>query len=168
MTTLLTDLHVCTFELRKNTRAHQWTADPVPLVKGLAQSWHMEKSCDHWASQDFPGLVAPQLLHRTHLVQIWKEKAYEQDDCGRNIKALLWKSVTGVKVEFFYRRCLWEVQQIQVAQSSNNKCANKRRWEKGGQKYVWTWCLCLVRQVRGQNWCVMTEWCWSVPRLCSS
>lgn len=47
---------------------------PLPLANSLAQSWHMEKSCDHWASQDFPGFVAPQLLQQTHFVQTWKEK----------------------------------------------------------------------------------------------
>lgn len=44
----------------------------LPLAKSLAQSWHSEKSWDHCASHPLPGVVDPQLLQRTHLVQIWK------------------------------------------------------------------------------------------------
>lgn len=47
----------------------------VPFAKSLAQSWHREKSWDHCASHPLPGVVDPQLLQRTHLVQIWNGRA---------------------------------------------------------------------------------------------
>lgn len=62
-----------------------WAERPSPLANSLAQSWHMEKSCDHWASQDFPGFVAPQLLQQTHFVQTWQEN----DRCAKSTH--VWK-----------------------------------------------------------------------------
>lgn len=83
----------------------------LPLANSLAQSWHMEKSCDHWASQDFPGFVAPQLLQQTHFVQTWEEKWRKRRSAGqcsgssvRNCLCHSWLELRGwTKVSWVYR-----------------------------------------------------------------